>query len=155
SRGLTEPTATIIAFLIAFALGSSTFAPEVAAIAGSFVSGILAVFLASRLFWDDRLGTDAPVSASEEAKKLVAYALPIGADQFLNAFIWRVDVIILGCFVGRAPGVTLTTLGIYGAVVGLANGLRRVSQPFTPIFAPVVAGMTATGAHDEAGATYS
>ena len=91
----------------------------------------------------------------DEVKKLLAYALPIGADQFLNAFIWRVDVIILGCFVGRAPGVTLTTLGIYGAVVGLANGLRRVSQPFTPIFAPVVASMTATGAHREAGATYS
>ena len=46
-------------------------------------------------------------------------------------------------------------LGIYGAVVGLANGLRRVSQPFTPIFAPVVAGMTASGAHEDAGATYS
>jgi O-antigen/teichoic acid export membrane protein len=30
-----------------------------------------------------------------------------------------------------------------------------VSQPFTPIFAPVVAGMTATGAHREAAAAYS
>ena len=39
--------------------------------------------------------------------------------------------------------------------MGLANGLRRVSQAFTPIFTPVVAGMTATGAHGEAAATYS
>lgn len=153
SRGLTEPAVTTIAFLVAFALGTGTFAPEVAAVVGSMIAGIVALTLAMSLFRDvPRL---AGVSAGEEAKKLLTYALPIGADQFLNAFIWRVDVIILGCFVGRAPGVTLTTLGIYGAVVGLANGLRRVSQPFTPIFAPVVAGMTATGAHQEAGATYS
>ena len=153
SRGLTEPAVTTIAFIVALGLGAGTFAPEIAAIIGSFVAGIVALFLAIGLFRD--VPRSGGLSAGEEAKKLIAYALPIGADQFLNAFIWRVDVIILGCFVGRAPGVTLTTLGIYGAVVGLASGLRRVSQPFTPIFAPVVAGMTATGAHREAGATYS
>jgi O-antigen/teichoic acid export membrane protein len=153
SRGLTEPAATTIAFLVALGLGTGTVAPEVAAVFGSFASGILALFLAGKLFRDVSHSGD--ISIGKETKELLGYALPIGADQFLNAFIWRVDVIILGCFVGRAPGVTLTTLGIYGAVVGLANGLRRVSQPFTPIFAPVVAGMTATGAHDEAAATYS
>src|SRR5215212_2173439 len=153
SRGLAEPLVTTIAFLLALRLGAGTFAPEIAAIVGSTISGILALFLATSLFRAVRRSRN--VSIGRESTKLLAYALPIGVDQFLNAFIWRVDMIILGCFVGRAPGVTLTTLGIYGAVVGLANGLRRVSQPFTPIFAPVVAGMTATGAHREAGATYS
>jgi O-antigen/teichoic acid export membrane protein len=153
SRGLTEPAVTTIAFLAALPLGVGMFAPEMAAVVGSFASGLVALFLAYRLLHDGAVTAEMPIL--EEAKKLLAYALPIGTDQFLNAFIWRIDVIILGCFVGRAPGVTLTTLGIYGAVVGLANGLRRVSQPFTPIFAPVVAGMTATGAHKEAGAAYS
>ena len=153
SRGLTEPAATTVAFLILFAVGTGTFAPELAAIAGSSISGIVALLLAASLFRDPSLSGDASIRL--EAKALIRYALPIGGDQFLNAFIWRTDVIILGCFVGRAPGVTLTTLGIYGGVVGLANGLRRVSQPFTPIFAPVVAGMTATGAHHEAAKTYS
>jgi O-antigen/teichoic acid export membrane protein len=153
SRGLTEPGITTIAFLIAMPLGAGAFAPEAAAIVGSSVSGIVAVLLAASLFRDRSY---APVvSIKREAQSLVRYALPIGGDQFLNAFIWRVDVIILGSFVGRAPGVTLTTLGIYGAVVGLANGLRRVSQPFTPIFAPVVAGMTSIGAHADAAKTYS
>jgi O-antigen/teichoic acid export membrane protein len=153
SRGFTEPGITIIAFVVALAFGSGAFAPEVAAIVGSFAAGIVAFILASGLF--RRLPSFGGLRVGEEAKKLLGYALPIGADQFLNAFIWRVDVIILGYFVGRAPGVTLTTLGIYGAVVGLANGLRRVSQPFTPIFTPVVAGMTATGEHREAAATYA
>jgi len=153
SRGLTEPAATAVAFLVLFGFGAGTFSPEYAAIMGSFASAIVAVFLARGLFRE--VSSSHNISAGAETKKLMAYALPIGIDQFLNAFIWRIDVILLGYFVGRAPGVTLTTLGIYGAVVGLANGLRRVSQPFTPIFTPVVAGMTATGAHREAAATYS
>jgi len=52
---------------------------------------------------------------------------------------------MLGYFVGRAPGVTLATVGVYSAVIGTANGLRKVNQAFNPIFAPVVAGMTANG----------
>ncbi|MEY2485937.1 MAG: hypothetical protein QOH39_1585 [Verrucomicrobiota bacterium] len=153
SRGLTEPFATTIAFLIALWIGFRTFGPELAAIVGSVASGIVALILAARLFRN--LPASEVAGIRREARELLYYTLPIGADQFLNAFIWRVDVIILGWFVGRAPGVTLTTLGIYGAVVGLANGLRRVSQPFTPIFAPVVAGMTATGEHKQAAATYA
>ena len=36
-----------------------------------------------------------------------------------------------------------------------ANGLRKVNQAFNPIFAPVVAGMTATGDQESAAATYA
>ena len=153
SRGLTESGATTLAFLIAFALGSRIFAPEIAAVVGTAAAGVVAFVFATRLFRN--LANDTSVSRHRgQARELLAYALPIGADQFLNAFIWRLDVIMLGWFVGRAPGVTLVTLGIYAAVVGVANGLRKVSQAFTPIFAPVVAGMTATGEHKRAIATY-
>lgn len=154
SRGLTESGATTLALLLALGIGFKEFAPELAAIAGTAASGLVAVALASKLF-RHLPGEAGAVSLRHEAQRLLAYALPIGADQFFNAFIWRLDVIMLGWFVGRAPGVTLTTLGIYGAVVGLASGLRKVSQAFTPIFTPVVAGMTATGEHEHAAATYA
>jgi O-antigen/teichoic acid export membrane protein len=49
----------------------------------------------------------------------------------------------------------LATVGVYSAVIGTANGLRKVNQAFNPIFAPVVAGMTATGDHHVASATYA
>jgi O-antigen/teichoic acid export membrane protein len=154
SRGLTEPGITTLAFLLALALGFKEFSPEVAAIVGTAASGLIAFVLASTLFrhLSKETGT---VSFGGEARRLLGYGLPIGADQFLNAFIWRLDIMLLACFVGRAPGVTLTTLGVYGAVVGVANGLRKVSQSFTPIFIPVVAGMTATGDHERAAATYA
>jgi O-antigen/teichoic acid export membrane protein len=95
------------------------------------------------------------VSAFREARSLVGYAAPISIYQLINAFIARLDLIMLGYFVGRAPGVTLATVGVYSAVIGTANGLRKVNQAFNPIFAPVVAGMTATGDHETAAATYA
>jgi len=153
SRGMTEPVMTTLALLIALGFGFTTFAPEVAAVCGTAASGIVALVFASRLF--------SGVTARDtfcfwaEAKPLLAYAAPISLYQMFNAFILRLDVVMLGWFIGRAPGVTLTTVGIYGATVELAGGLRKVNQSFNPIFAPVVAGMTATGNQEHAAATYA
>ena len=154
SRGITEPIATTLAFLVVFIIGLKTFAPELAAIIGTAISGLVALALAAKLF--RRASEDRHVvSHLAEARQLIGYSAPISAYQLINAFIARLDLIMLGYFVGRAPGVTLTTVGVYGAVLGTANGLRKVNQAFNPIFAPVVAGMTATGNHERAAATYA
>jgi O-antigen/teichoic acid export membrane protein len=153
SRGLTEPVATTLAFLLAFAVGLNASSPEVAAIVGTAASGIVALTLASTLF--RHVPVQGDVSPFHEARSLIAYAAPISIYQLINAFISRLDLLMLGYFVGRAPGVTLATVGVYSAVIGTANGLRKVNQAFNPIFAPVVAGMTATGDHHVASATYA
>ena len=154
SRGMTEPIATTLAFLIVFIIGLKTFAPELAAIIGTATSGLVALALAAKLF--RRASEDRHVASHlAEARRLIGYSAPISAYQLINAFIARLDLILLGYFVGRAPGVTLTTVGVYGAVLSTANGLRKVNQAFNPIFAPVVAGMTATGNHARAAATYA
>jgi O-antigen/teichoic acid export membrane protein len=154
SRGMTEPIATTLAFLLAIAVGFKEASPEVAAILGTAASGIIALALASTLFRNIPAQKTA-VSPFVEAKSLLAYSAPISIYQLINAFIARLDLIMLGYFVGRAPGVTLTTIGVYSAVIGTASGLRKVNQAFNPIFAPVVAGMTATGDHETAAATYA
>ena len=154
SRGLVEPIATTLAFLLAIGVGFNMSSPEVAAILGTAISGIAAVVLASSLFRRDS-ANGIVSSRVGEAKSLIAYAAPISVYQLINAFISRLDLLMLGYFVGRAPGVTLATVGVYSAVIGTANGLRKVNQAFNPIFAPVVAGMTATGDHQIASATYA
>jgi O-antigen/teichoic acid export membrane protein len=154
SRGMTEPMATTLAFLLAIAVGFKESSPEVAAIVGTAASGLIALALASTLFHHIPAHTDV-VSPLGEARSLIAYAAPISIYQLINAFIARLDLLMLGYFVGRAPGVTLATVGVYSAVIGTANGLRKVNQAFNPIFAPVVAGMTATGDHEIAAATYA
>jgi O-antigen/teichoic acid export membrane protein len=154
SRGLVEPIATTLGFLLAITVGFNMSSPEVAAILGTAISGITALMLASALF---RRGSanGVVVSPFGEVKSLIAYGAPISVYQLINAFIARLDLLMLGYFVGRAPGVTLATVGVYSAVIGTANGLRKVNQTFNPIFAPVVAGMTATGDHQIASATYA
>src|SRR5438132_2182309 len=154
SRGMTEPIATTLAFLLAFAVGFKESSPEVAAILGRAAAGVVVVALASTLFRNIPAHAEV-VSSFAEARSLIAYAAPISVYQLINAFISRLDLLMLGYFAGRAPGVTLATVGIYSAVIGTANGLRKVNQAFNPIFAPVVAGMTATGDHERAAHTYS
>lgn len=153
SRGFTEPVVTVLALLVALSLGFTKFAPELAAVAGTAASGIVALIFASRLF--NGIRTAETGSIWTEAKPLLGYAAPISAYQMFNAFILRLDVIMLGWFIGRAPGVTLATVGVYSAAVEIAGGLRKVNQAFNPIFAPVVAGITATGDQKRAAATYA
>ena len=153
SRGITETIVTTIAFLVALWLGLKRFGPELAVIAGMGASGIVALCLAASLF---RKTADATEFAfRKEARGLLTYAAPISAYDLLNSIIVRLDVVMLGCFVGRAPGVTLTTLGVYGACVEVAGGLRKVNQAFNPIFAPVVAGLTAEGDQKQAAVAFS
>ena len=154
SRGITEPIVTALAFLIALAIGFKAFGPELALIVGTAASGVVAFTLASTLFRHVPPGRGA-VSLRIEVRQLLNYAAPISAHQLLTTFIAQLDLIILGCFIGRTPGVTLVTVGIYGAVVGTANGLRKITQVFNPIFAPVAAGMTAAGDHERAAETYA
>jgi O-antigen/teichoic acid export membrane protein len=154
SRGITEPIATTLVFLIVLFAGLKKFAPELAAVGGTAASGIVALIIAARLFRRNS-AEHAAVSIRGEIAKLLGYSAPISAYQFLNAIIFRLDIIMLGWFVGRAPGVTLVTLGVYGAVTDIAGGLRKVNQAFNPIFAPIVAGLTATGDQTLAAAAYA
>ena len=153
SRGLTETTVTTIAFLVALWLGLERFGPEIAVIVGMGASGIVALCLAASLFRRTPFAEE--FSFGPESRRLLSYAAPISAYDLLNSIIVRLDVVMLGCFVGRAPGVTLTTLGIYGAAVEVAGGLRKVNQAFNPIFAPIVAGLTADGDQERAAIAFS
>lgn len=154
SRGLTQSVVTSLAFLLGLALGVQSSAPALAAVIGMTASGVVALALAWSLFRDSPK-RPAGFSYRTEAGRLLSYAANISAYDVLNALIVRMDVLMLACFIGRAPGVTLPVVGIYGAVVEVASGLRKVHQAFTPIFAPVVAGLTVHGEQDRAAAAFS
>jgi O-antigen/teichoic acid export membrane protein len=154
SRGLTDSLVTTLVFVLALVLGFRKFTPEISAIIGATASGVVALWLSSTLFAEVP-PTRPRRSLARDAWSLLSFAAPISAYQFLNAFILRIDMIMLGWFVGRAPGVTLTTVGIYGVALGIANGLRKINHAFNPIFAPVMAGLTGSGDRPRAIATYA
>ncbi|MEO6871219.1 MAG: oligosaccharide flippase family protein [Chthoniobacterales bacterium] len=153
SRGLTESLGTAAALLGALALGVREIAPEIAAIVGTLASGLVAFFLAHRLYT-----SQPPARGREEdgmlLQRLVRASTPIALYDFLNLGVMHIDVIMLGWFVGRAPGVTLKTLGIYAAAVQLVGGLRKVGGVFVPIFTPVVARQISSGELRAAEETY-
>ncbi|HXA08609.1 MAG TPA: oligosaccharide flippase family protein [Chthoniobacterales bacterium] len=152
SRGLTESFGTAAALLVAFALGARQLAPEFAGIAGTLASGLVAFFLARRLFTAQ--GAGAVLPNDDLVPSLLRTSAPIALYDLLNIGIMRIDLIMLGWFVGRAPGVTLQTLGIYAAAVEVGGGLRKVSQSFTPIFTPIVARQVGGRQIREAEASY-
>ncbi len=154
SRGLTESTVTTLAFLGTVALGWKTFGPAVAAVIGTGASGLVALALAASLF-RSAPSSSGVVSYRAEARRLLTFAASISGYDLINSLIVRLDVIMLGCFIGRAPGVTLSAVGIYGAVVEVGGGLRKVNQAFNPIFAPLIAGMTAHGEQEDAAAAFA
>ncbi|HEX7517507.1 MAG TPA: oligosaccharide flippase family protein [Chthoniobacterales bacterium] len=154
SRGLTESAVTSVVFVIALSLGARTFGAAYAAVAGSTASGLVALVLARSLFRSSPPPSTALFDRAEAAR-LLSYSAHISIYELLNAIIVRMDVIMLASFIGRAPGVTLPVVGIYTAVVEVAGGLRKVNQSFNPIFAPVIAGLTAHGEQDRAATAFS
>lgn len=137
SRGLTESLGTAAALLLAILAGMKEFSPEIAAIGGTLASGLVAFALMRRLFIS--LPASRAVNESNLIPKLLRNSAPIALYDFLNIGLMHLDVLILGTFIGRAPGVTLETVGIYAAAVQLTSGVRKVTQIFTPIFTPVIA----------------
>src|SRR5216110_2024564 len=81
SRGMTEPIATTLAFLLAIAVGFKQSSPEVAAILGTAASGLIALVLASSLFHHVPAQRTV-LSPFSEARSLLAYAAPITIYQF-------------------------------------------------------------------------
>ncbi|HEY1583394.1 MAG TPA: oligosaccharide flippase family protein [Chthoniobacterales bacterium] len=154
SRGITESVVTTLAFLAAVGLGATSFAPALAVIIGTGASGLVALNLAASLFRQSP-PPQAAISSRMEAGRLLRYGTSISAYDLLNSLIVRLDVIMLGFFIGRAPGVTLAAVGIYGTVVEVAGGLRKVNQAFNPIFAPIVASLTTDGEQERARREFS
>ena len=149
SRGITESLGTPLALIVVVLLGWRELAAELAVVAGTLTSGLVAFFLARRLFVD----RGSP-SADPAASSLVRSSAPVALYSLINIAIMQLDLIVLGLFVGRARGVTLETIGIYAAGVQIAGGLRKISQVFTPIFTAAVAGELAQGNLRAAESTY-
>ncbi len=139
SRGLAETWVTIAAFLIAFGLGLRALAPVVAVVLGTAAGGLLAFALARRL-----VPGGPAVAPPPTASEVIGFAAPVAGYSLLNLLIMRMDVLLLGSLVGRAPGLTLESFGVFCAAVEIAGGMRKVRQVFDPILAPVVAARLVT-----------
>lgn len=141
SRGITESLVTIAAFLAAVALGLRLMAPVIAVVLGTLAGGLVALHLARSLV----PGPPPPPGGAPVTGPLLRLAAPLAGSNLLNTLTMRMDVLLLGLFVGRMEGVTIERIGIFSAAVDLAGIMRKLRQVFDPIFMPVVARQLAIG----------
>jgi O-antigen/teichoic acid export membrane protein len=85
---------------------------------------------------------------------LIRASAPIAVYDLISIVVMQIDVIMLGLYVGNAPGLSLETLGIYAAAGEAATGLRKISQIFAPILAPVIARQIVAGEVRQAADSY-
>jgi O-antigen/teichoic acid export membrane protein len=151
SRGLAESLVTIAAFLAAVALGLRTWAPVTAVVAGTLAGGLVALYLARGLI----SGPPARPADGSVTRPLLRMAAPLAVTHLLNALTMRMDVLLLGLFVGRMEGLTIERIGIFSAAVDLAGVMRKLRQVFDPIFMPVVASQLARGDRQSAADSFA
>jgi len=136
SRGLVETWVTTAVFVVAIALGLRGVAPSLAVVAGSIAGGLVACLLARRSL--GRVPGDEPANR-RSTWSAVRFSAPIAGSGLLTVLMLNIDVLILGAYVGRVPGVTVEAFGAFCAAAEIAGGMRKVRQVFDPIFAPVAA----------------
>jgi O-antigen/teichoic acid export membrane protein len=136
SRGLVETWVTTAVFLIAIAIGVRDRAPAVSVVLGSLASGIVAYLLARRAL---ARAPGSNVAGRRTLWEALRFSAPIAGSGLLNVLMINIDVLLLGAYVGRVPGVTVEGFGVFCAASEIAGGMRKVRQVFDPIFAPVAA----------------
>ena len=136
SRGVTETWVTTAVFVCAVAIGLRDTAPAIAVVAGSAAGATVAFILARRAI--GRAAGSVEIGRPT-LRHILRFTAPIAGSDLLSVLVLQADVLLLGAYVGRAPGVTVEAFGIFCAAAEIAGGMRKVRQVFDPIFAPVVA----------------
>ncbi len=144
SRGFVETWLQTGVFVLAVALGGRDRAPAIAVIAGETAGGVVAYVLAARAL--KRLPAS-PRDTGPSTRAMLRFSAPIAGSSLLNVLILQLDVLMLGAYIGKAPGVTAATFGIFCAAAEVAGGMRKVRQVFDPIFAPVAVTRRASEGH--------
>jgi O-antigen/teichoic acid export membrane protein len=138
SRGITETWTTIGVFVIALSLGFRSTAPALAVVGGSTAGAVVAFVLANRalarVHGEEAIGGEPP-----SFSRIVRFSAQIAGADLLSVLMLQADVLLLGFYVGRVPGVTVEAFGVFCAAAEVAGGMRKVRQIFDPVFAPVVA----------------
>ena len=90
-----------------------------------------------------------PVPSQANAPALLPLSVLAAATGLVNLAMQRLDLLVLGAFVGRAPGLDLATLGVYGAAAELAGLTRKVRFAAEAPFLHALATAQGRGRGDE------
>ncbi len=129
SGGLAENVTTLVLLVALVAAGlpatiGPALVPVLAAVGGFTAGGLVAWALARGAV--RRAAGPAPPAGS--APGLLRQSAQVGAAGFVNLALTRLDVLVLGAYVGSAPGLSAAGLGVYCAAVEVAGVCRKIRQ---------------------------
>lgn len=130
-----------VGLLLALALGFGPLSAAIGAAGSTVGAAVVAWIMARRIVRRQGL-TRTDDAHHDLVSGLVKFTRPIAVTSVLKLAVQRFDVLLLGAYVGSAPGVTPLTLGAYAAAAEIAGGLRKLRQLFTFAFAPIAASAT-------------
>ena len=154
SGGLLQSVAKIAA-LVAFvwfglpAVVGATFTAVLAAMMGFAAAAGAAWLLARGALRRGAAEPASPVPSQANAPALLPLSVLAAATGLANLAMQRLDLLVLGAFVGRAPGLDLATLGVYGAAAELAGLTRKVRFAAEAPFLHALATAQGKGRGDE------
>ena len=140
AHGIVGTGVMLVTFLAATAAGLGPLSAAIAFTLGAFG----AAWVAWRSLVTQRRFVRASAAGDVYlAPGLVRDSLPIAGAGLLNLLTTRLDVILLGLYIGTAPGLTPLTFGIYCAAAEIAGGLRKIRPIFGLAFGPIAASSAA------------
>jgi O-antigen/teichoic acid export membrane protein len=136
AHGIAGTIVMLTALALTLATGFGHASPSLSVTIGTLAAALVAGGLVTRLL--ARVSATQPASPEPETG-LLSFALPVAGTSVLNLLLTRLDVLLLGFYIGTVPGVTPFTVGAYAAAAEWAGGLRKLRQVFDQAFAPIVA----------------
>jgi O-antigen/teichoic acid export membrane protein len=126
-RSILEPLSILIlgalALIFGFGITGAIFAHNI-----SYLATLIMAFVFVRKIYP---GSRKGVSASIKWKVLANSSFSMGGMEFLNNFKLRLDLMVIGRL------LPLSLVGVYGAVVEIANLIRKLRAAFDPILMPI------------------
>ena len=111
----------------------------------AFVAGGAVAYVLARR----ALAESAGLGGKADARALLPLSLAAAVTTLANLAMQRMDVLVLGFFVGRVPGLDAAALGVYCAAGEIAGLTRKVRFAAEPPFLHAVATAQGRGRRDE------
>jgi O-antigen/teichoic acid export membrane protein len=134
-----QPLVNVIAVSVAFLLGYTLDGAVAAFVLSSMASGLLGVWILSRIFrplWGG-------VTAQFEVRRLLRYSLPVMGVGLTALFVDQADRVMIGILASTSD------VGVYTIAALLATQVRFVLSAVSATFTPIISDLYHGDRHDE------
>ena len=130
-------------------LVGATQTAVLAAVGGFTAGGLTAYFLARGALPRAAAAQGKAATVGANARGLLPLSVAAAATGLVSLAMQRIDLLVLGALIGRAPGLDAAAFGVYGAAAEIAGLTRKVRLAADPPLLHAVATAQGRGRREE------